>query len=404
MDHCHFGYITKIGRKKTLDRGRGDMPHRPTLGKAGFGPRNSAAPRNKAKQEKGGDKSAALIDIIIVMYIWKLRRHIRRTIASLTRTLFQTTSTKLVHLVPVVCVLRSLFLVFSCVCFPFFSSVYCSGCFTAAVVSILCGTFMASMSTTVTSSPQPVVNNYTVTYNLTTSSKFNPSMAIIIVVLMSALFFLGFFSIYVRNCTMADGEEASSGGHNPRPTAQTSSSSRPKGLDKSVVESLPVVHFKDLNLEMHDGNAGLDDGKPPEECRQDVHRECAVCLSEFESEDSLRLLPKCKHVFHLECIDVWFQSHSTCPLCRASLVPKETQQGHDAGEGEDQAESVVIVGEQGRAGDGAAFEEAPLEVVVTIDPDDSEEGARESQEDTQSAVLQIDSTRSGTTTEGKILA
>jgi hypothetical protein len=175
-------------------------------------------------------------------------------------------------------------------------------------------------------------------------------------------------------------------------------------LDKSVVESLPVVHFKDLNLEMHDGNAGLDDGKPPEECRQDVHRECAVCLSEFESEDSLRLLPKCKHVFHLECIDVWFQSHSTCPLCRASLVPKETQQGHDAGEGEDQAESVVIVGEQGRAGDGAAFEEAPLEVVVTIDPDDSEEGARESQEDTQSAVLQIDSTRSGTTTEGKILA
>jgi hypothetical protein len=88
MDHCHFGYITKIGRKKTLDRGRGDMPHRPTLGKAGFGPRNSAAPRNKAKQEKGGDKSAALIDIIIVMYIWKLRRHIRRTIASLTRTLF----------------------------------------------------------------------------------------------------------------------------------------------------------------------------------------------------------------------------------------------------------------------------------------------------------------------------
>ncbi len=263
---------------------------------------------------------------------------------------------------------------------------------------------MASMSTTVTSSPQPVVNNYTVTYNLTTSTKFNPSMAIIIVVLMSALFFLGFFSIYVRNCTMADGEEASSGGHNPRPTAQTSSSSRPKGLDKSVVESLPVVHFKDLNLEMQDGNAGLDDGKPAEECRQDVHRECAVCLSEFELEDSLRLLPKCKHVFHLECIDVWFQSHSTCPLCRASLVPKETQHGHDAGEGEDQAESVVIAGEQGRARGGAAFEEAPLEVVVTIDPDDSGEGARESQEDTQCAVPQVESTRSGTTTEGKILA
>jgi hypothetical protein len=61
------------------------MPHRPTLGKAGLGPRNSAAPRNKAKQAKGGDKRATLIDIIIVMYIWKLRRHNPRTIAWLTR-------------------------------------------------------------------------------------------------------------------------------------------------------------------------------------------------------------------------------------------------------------------------------------------------------------------------------
>ncbi|XP_025631253.1 E3 ubiquitin-protein ligase ATL31-like [Arachis hypogaea] len=31
--------------------------------------------------------------------------------------------------------------------------------------------------------------------------------------------------------------------------------------------------------------------------------QCAVCLSEFKDMDKLRLLPKCSHVFHPECID-----------------------------------------------------------------------------------------------------
>lgn len=48
--------------------------------------------------------------------------------------------------------------------------------------------------------------------------------------------------------------------------------------------------------------------------------DCAVCLCEFELEDKLRLLPKCSHAFHMECIDTWLLSHSTCPLCRANLL------------------------------------------------------------------------------------
>ncbi|KAK7387925.1 hypothetical protein VNO78_22723 [Psophocarpus tetragonolobus] len=47
--------------------------------------------------------------------------------------------------------------------------------------------------------------------------------------------------------------------------------------------------------------------------------ECAVCLSEFESGETGRVLPKCNHSFHTKCIDMWFQSHATCPLCRASV-------------------------------------------------------------------------------------
>ena len=43
---------------------------------------------------------------------------------------------------------------------------------------------------------------------------------------------------------------------------------------------------------------------------------CAVCLQEVLQGERLRKLPQCDHCFHVHCIDEWFQSHSTCPLCR----------------------------------------------------------------------------------------
>ncbi|KAE8703412.1 hypothetical protein F3Y22_tig00110472pilonHSYRG00526 [Hibiscus syriacus] len=73
-----------------------------------------------------------------------------------------------------------------------------------------------------------------------------------------------------------------------------------RGLDARVLKSLPVFTF---STETHPDSA----------------LECAVCLSEFEENESGRVLPKCKHSFHLECIDMWFHSHSTCPLCRTPV-------------------------------------------------------------------------------------
>ncbi|KAK7858172.1 putative ring-h2 finger protein atl49 [Quercus suber] len=46
---------------------------------------------------------------------------------------------------------------------------------------------------------------------------------------------------------------------------------------------------------------------------------CTVCLAEFHGEDILRILPYCGHSFHVTCIDIWLQQHSTCPVCRISL-------------------------------------------------------------------------------------
>ncbi|KAK9019636.1 hypothetical protein V6N11_054151 [Hibiscus sabdariffa] len=46
---------------------------------------------------------------------------------------------------------------------------------------------------------------------------------------------------------------------------------------------------------------------------------CIVCLSEYHTDDILRILPYCGHFFHVTCIDTWLQQHSTCPVCRLSL-------------------------------------------------------------------------------------
>nr|KYP68156.1 putative RING-H2 finger protein ATL5G [Cajanus cajan] len=74
-----------------------------------------------------------------------------------------------------------------------------------------------------------------------------------------------------------------------------------RGLDFSVVQSLPTSQFK-KNEGEQDKTVGVD---------------CVICLGEFEEGEWLKHLPHCGHGFHVLCIDTWFQSHSNCPLCRS---------------------------------------------------------------------------------------
>ncbi|KAM0871206.1 hypothetical protein ACQ4PT_039576 [Festuca glaucescens] len=46
---------------------------------------------------------------------------------------------------------------------------------------------------------------------------------------------------------------------------------------------------------------------------------CAVCLGEMEDGELGRLLPACRHVFHVGCIDAWLRLSSTCPVCRSAV-------------------------------------------------------------------------------------
>nr|CAN80353.1 hypothetical protein VITISV_003141 [Vitis vinifera] len=74
-----------------------------------------------------------------------------------------------------------------------------------------------------------------------------------------------------------------------------------RGLDSSTVYSLPIAQFKKNEGPSHSNT------------------DCAVCLGEFEEGEFLKHLPNCSHVFHIPCIDTWFESHSNCPLCRSHV-------------------------------------------------------------------------------------
>ncbi|KAL5860077.1 hypothetical protein ACOSQ4_001373 [Xanthoceras sorbifolium] len=73
-----------------------------------------------------------------------------------------------------------------------------------------------------------------------------------------------------------------------------------RGLDDSIIRDIPTFQFK---------REGED---------RSIYR-CVVCLNEFQEQDMLRVLPKCSHAFHLDCIDIWLQSNANCPLCRTSI-------------------------------------------------------------------------------------
>ncbi|XVF13641.1 hypothetical protein REPUB_Repub08aG0225200 [Reevesia pubescens] len=82
-------------------------------------------------------------------------------------------------------------------------------------------------------------------------------------------------------------------GHEPWQNSTT-------GLDEALIKSITVSEYKKGD--------GLIEGT-----------DCSVCLSEFQEDESLRLLPKCSHAFHVHCIDAWLRSHSNCPMCRAKI-------------------------------------------------------------------------------------
>ncbi|KAG8363522.1 hypothetical protein BUALT_Bualt19G0031200 [Buddleja alternifolia] len=133
---------------------------------------------------------------------------------------------------------------------------------------------------------------------------FTPLIIAIIAILSAVFLLLSYYTIATRYCR---GRRRRNFNNNTRlgeieEIARDQWQITSNGLDEAVVKTIVVRIYKKED--------GLIEGN-----------ECSVCLSEFEENENIRVLPKCSHAFHLPCIDTWLKSHSNCPLCRASAVP-----------------------------------------------------------------------------------
>ena len=58
---------------------------------------------------------------------------------------------------------------------------------------------------------------------------------------------------------------------------------------------------------------------------------CCICLEEYESHEKLRILPRCGHVFHTNCIMPWLTTRSpTCPLCNKAVMSDNNAHDNNA--------------------------------------------------------------------------
>ncbi|KAG6500414.1 RING-H2 finger protein ATL54-like [Zingiber officinale] len=144
-----------------------------------------------------------------------------------------------------------------------------------------------------------------------THSSLIPTLPIVAATLFAAASLFIFLALYILHRRRRGGRTAAAPDADPEPAAEDDGGEvdhhiwyiRTAGLDESTIGAIATWAYK-----ADEGVLGA------------LRSNCAVCLSEFQDGELLRLLPKCDHAFHMGCVDTWLRSHVNCPLCRAPVV------------------------------------------------------------------------------------
>ncbi|KAI3821359.1 hypothetical protein L1987_08925 [Smallanthus sonchifolius] len=149
---------------------------------------------------------------------------------------------------------------------------------------------------------------------LSAEMKLFRGLAFAFTLAFTLLLFLSLYLFYLRLCRL--GHRRASQWSEPELSSASNVVSTEQvelGVKKELREMLPVIVFK--------------------ETFSVTDTICSVCLGDYQAEDRLQQIPACKHAFHVECIDNWLSTHTTCPLCRISLLassPTEPQPTNDS--------------------------------------------------------------------------
>ncbi|MFS7990237.1 putative transcription factor C2H2 family [Helianthus anomalus] len=149
---------------------------------------------------------------------------------------------------------------------------------------------------------------------LSTTSFLTPLLVSIMGIGVTALAILFYHYLLVRYCIRRHAARMAAlrtfaGGENI-----------PSGVDEKTLLTIPIISHKTVSDSL-------------------TVSECAVCLGDLEDDDMVRLLPNCKHLFHVKCIDEWFVGHTSCPVCRVPVCGS-------VGAGDDDDATSVRPGDQ----------------------------------------------------------
>eukprot|EP00166_Cyanidium_caldarium_P004322 ctg_4520.g634 len=126
-----------------------------------------------------------------------------------------------------------------------------------------------------------------------------------------------------------DGEDTADVGKQPAETESGSESGEPSG-DRTE----PVKARANAPVERPADEEGIDSAIAPrprassmetpaaaDADAADDRPTCLICIQEYETGEAVRILPRCGHMFHADCIKTWAcQKKAICPMCRTWIL------------------------------------------------------------------------------------